>query len=220
MFHTGGTPLTSISGSSAAIVDNYHQLSEEQILQLCRGIREDSQWLIGMVENILSITRIDNEGVKLKKTPVVLEELIDSVLTRFKKRYPDQKVDVSIPEDFVSIPMDAVLIGQVLFNIMENAMQHALGMTELSLRVFTIGNKAVFEIMDDGCGMEKEQLKNIFKDYFVIRETPVDNQKRSMGIGLAVCASIIKAHDGVITAENRKGGGCCFRFTLDMEETE
>lgn len=173
-----------------------------------------------MVENILSITRIDNEGVKLKKTPVVLEELIDSVLTRFKKRYPNQKVDVSIPEDFVSIPMDAVLTGQVLFNIMENAMQHALGMTELSLRVFTIGNKAVFEIMDDGCGMEKEQLKNIFKDYFVIRETPVDNQKRSMGIGLAVCASIIKAHDGVITAENRKGGGCCFRFTLDMEETE
>ena len=218
--HDLRTPLTSISGSSAAIVDNYHQLSEEQILQLCRGIREDSQWLIGMVENILSITRIDNEGVKLKKTPVVLEELIDSVLTRFKKRYPDQKVDVSIPEDFVSIPMDAVLIGQVLFNIMENAMQHALGMTELSLRVFTIGNKAVFEIMDDGCGMEKEQLKNIFKDYFVIRETPVDNQKRSMGIGLAVCASIIKAHDGVITAENRKGGGCCFRFTLDMEETE
>lgn len=168
------------------IVDNYEQLSKEQVLQLCRGIREDSQWLIGMVENILSITRIDNEGVKLKKTPVVLEELI----------------------------------GQVIFNIMENAVQHALGMTEITLHVFILGNKAVFEIMDDGCGIEKERLKRIFKDYFEIRETPVDNQKRSMGIGLAVCASIIRAHDGVITAENRKGGGCCFRFTLDMEETE
>ncbi|MDY3039612.1 MAG: DUF4118 domain-containing protein [Roseburia inulinivorans] len=184
--HDLRTPLTSISGSSAAIVDNYEQLSKEQVLQLCRGIREDSQWLIGMVENILSITRIDNEGVKLKKTPVVLEELI----------------------------------GQVIFNIMENAVQHALGMTEITLHVFILGNKAVFEIMDDGCGIEKERLKSIFKDYFEIRETPVDNQKRSMGIGLAVCASIIRAHDGVITAENRKGGGCCFRFTLDMEETE
>lgn len=218
--HDLRTPLTSISGSSAAIVDNYEQLSKEQMLQLCHGIREDSQWLIGMVENILSITRIDNEGVMLKKTPVVLEELIDSVLIRFKKRYPDQKVDVSIPEEFVSIPMDAVLIGQVIFNIMENAVQHALGMTEITLHVFILGNKAVFEIMDDGCGIEKERLKSIFKDYFEIRETPVDNQKRSMGIGLAVCASIIRAHDGVITAENRKGGGCCFRFTLDMEETE
>ena len=191
--HDLRTPLTSISGSSAAIVDNYEQLSKEQVLQLCHGIREDSQWLIGM---------------------------IDSVLIRFKKRYPDQKVDVSIPEEFVSIPMDAVLIGQVIFNIMENAVQHALGMTEITLHVFILGNKAVFEIMDDGCGIEKERLKSIFKDYFEIRETPVDNQKRSMGIGLAVCASIIRAHDGVITAENRKGGGCCFRFTLDMEETE
>ena len=178
--HDLRTPLTSISGSSAAIVDNYERLSKEQVLQLCHGIREDSQWLIGMVENILSITRIDNEGVKLKKTPVVLEELI----------------------------------GQVIFNIMENAVQHALGMTEITLHVFILGNKAVFEIMDE------ERLKSIFKDYFEIRETPVDNQKRSMGIGLAVCASIIRAHDGVITAENRKGGGCCFRFTLDMEETE
>ena len=216
--HDLRTPLTAISGSRAALVDNYHQLTREQILQLSRGIHEDSQWLVRMVENILSITRIDNDGVQLKKTPVALEELIDSVLIKFKARYPNQKVDVHIPDEFVSIPMDAVLIGQVIINIMENAVQHATGMTEIRLNVFVIGNKAVFEIIDDGCGIEKERLKNIFKDYFEIREAPVDNQKRSMGIGLAVCASIIKAHDGVITAENRKEGGCCFRFALETEE--
>lgn len=218
--HDLRTPLTTIYGSSSAIVQNYEHLSEDQVVQLADGIREDARWLIGMVENILSITRIDNDGVKLVKTSTVLEELIDSVLTQFKKRYPDQKVNVSIPEEFTSIPMDAVLIEQVLMNLLENAVQHAKGMSVLELHVFVLGEKAVFEVRDDGCGIEKERMKGLFQDYFAVKDTPVDNQKRSMGIGLAVCASIIKAHGGVITAENRKEGGCCIRFALELEETE
>lgn len=218
--HDLRTPLTTIYGSSSAIVQNYEHLSEDQVVQLADGIREDARWLIGMVENILSITRIDNDGVKLVKTSTVLEELIDSVLTQFKKRYPDQKVNVSIPEEFTSIPMDAVLIEQVLMNLLENAVQHAKGMKVLELHVFILGEKAVFEVRDDGCGIEKERMKGLFQDYFAVKDTPVDNQKRSMGIGLAVCASIIKAHGGVITAENRKEGGCCIRFALELEETE
>ena len=82
--HDLRTPLTTIYGSSSAIVQNYEQLSEDQVVQLADGIREDARWLMGMVENILSITRIDNDGVKLVKTSTVLEELIDSVLTQFK----------------------------------------------------------------------------------------------------------------------------------------
>ena len=218
--HDLRTPLTTIYGSSSAIVQNYEHLSENQVVQLADGIREDARWLIGMVENILSITRIDNDGVKLVKTSTVLEELIDSVLTQFKKRYPDQKVNVSIPEEFTSIPMDAVLIEQVLMNLLENAVQHAKGMSVLELHVFVLGEKAVFEVWDDGCGIEKERMKGLFQDYFAVKDTPVDNQKRSMGIGLAVCASIIKAHGGVITAENRKEGGCCIRFALELEENE
>ena len=218
--HDLRTPLTTIYGSSSAIVQNYEQLSEDQVVQLADGIREDARWLIGMVENILSITRIDNDGVKLVKTSTVLEELIDSVLTQFKKRYPDQKVNVSIPEEFTSIPMDAVLIEQVLMNLLENAVQHAKGMKTLELHVFVLGDKAVFEVRDDGCGIEKERMKGLFQDYFSVKDAPVDNQKRSMGIGLAVCASIIKAHGGAITAENRKEGGCCIRFALELEETE
>lgn len=217
--HDLRTPLTTIYGSSSAIVQNYEQLSENQVVQLADGIREDARWLMGMVENILSITRIDNDGVKLVKTSTVLEELIDSVLTQFKKRYPDQKVNVSIPEEFTSIPMDAVLIEQVIINILENAVQHAQGMTELSLTVHTEGRKVVFEITDNGCGIPRERLKSIFKDYFEIKDAPVDHNKKSMGIGLAVCASIIKAHDGEISVENREEGGCIFRFTLDEEDS-
>ena len=216
--HDLRTPLTTIYGSSSVIMNQYDELSKEQILQLTKGIREDSQWLIEMVENLLSITKVDSENVNLIKTSTVLEELIDTVLMRFKKRYPEQKIHVEIPDEFISIPMDALLIEQVIVNILENAVQHAKGMTKLVLRVFVVKDHAVFEIVDDGCGIEKEHMHDIFTGYYEKKEAPVDSQKRSMGIGLSVCASIIKAHDGEITVENRAEGGCCFRFALKMEE--
>lgn len=216
--HDLRTPLTTIYGSSSVIMKQYDDLSKEQVLQLTKGIQEDSQWLIGMVENLLSVTKIDGENVHLIKKPTVLEELIDTVLIRFKKRYPNQKIHVEIPEDFISIPMDAVLIEQVIVNILENAVQHAIGMKNLTLRVFIVKKNAVFEVIDDGCGIPKERMNDIFTGYFEKKEAPVDSQKSSMGIGLSVCASIIKAHDGEISVESRAEGGCCFRFVLNMED--
>lgn len=215
--HDLRTPLTTIYGSSSAMVERFDCLTKEQVLQLANGIRDDSQWLMAMVENLLSVTRIDNDGVKIIKSSIVLEELVDAVLVRFKKRYPFQKINVDIPDDFISIPMDAVLIEQVIVNILENAVQHAIGMTQIDLRVFVVGKQAIFEISDNGCGIDRERIQNIFTGYFEKKEGPADNQKSSMGIGLSVCASIIKAHEGSIAVENRKNGGCCFRFALDME---
>lgn len=216
--HDLRTPLTTIYGSSSAMIENFDELSDAQKLELAEGIREDAQWMVGMVENLLSVTRMENKGVKLHKTPVVLEELIDSVLTRFRKRYPKQQVEVNIPDDFISIPMDAVLITQVIVNMLENAVQHATGMTKLTLNVFVQENNAVFEIIDDGCGIPKNRIDEIFTGYYEKKEVPVDNQKRSTGIGLSVCASVIKAHEGEISVKNLKTGGCCFRFLLKMED--
>lgn len=216
--HDLRTPLTTIYGSSSAMVENVNELSKEQIAELADGIKEDAQWLIGMVENLLSVTKIDNGGVKLIKTPVVLEELIDSVILRFKKRYPKQEVQIEIPDEFINIPMDAVLITQVLVNMLENAVQHAKGMTRLILRVTVEEENAVFEIIDDGCGIPKERMERIFTGYYENGDLPADNQKRNMGIGLSVCASVIKAHEGEISVENLKEGGCCFKFSLKMEE--
>jgi len=218
--HDLRTPLTTIYGSSSAMVENYDELTKDQIMELADDIREDAQWLIGMVENLLSVTKIDSGDVKLIKTLVVLEELIDSVVIRFKKRYPKQKIQIEIPDDFINIPMDAVLMTQVIINMLENAVQHAKGMQNLVLRVTTEGDEAVFEIIDDGCGIPKERMDRIFTGYFETGDLPADNQKRNMGIGLSVCASVIKAHESEITVENRKEGGCCFRFALKMEEED
>ena len=218
--HDLRTPLTTIYGSSSAIIDKYDQLNKEQVLQLAEGIKEDSEWLMGMVENLLSVTKIDNQGVKLKTNPTVLEELIDSVLIRFKRRYPKQKIQIEIPDDFIIISMDPVLIEQVIVNLLENAVQHAKGMTELKLCVRTEENNAIFEIIDNGCGIPKDRMGSIFTGYYEKKDAPIDNQKRSMGIGLSVCASIIKAHGSKIGVRNLKNGGCCFYFSLLMEKME
>ncbi len=216
--HDLRTPLTTIYGASSSIVENYDKLNDRQKLQMASGIKEDSEWLIRMVENLLSITRIDSGSVKLIKTPSVLEELIDSVLLKFKKRYPDQCVEIDIPDDVIVIPMDAILIEQVIINILENAIHHAEGFTRLSLRVFTMDGKAIFEIADNGCGIPNEKLDRIFRGYNDKSEDMSDTKSRNAGIGLSVCATIIKAHGGNITAENVKDGGALFRFSLTTEE--
>ena len=217
--HDLRTPLTTIYGASSSVIENYGKLNDKQKLQMVSGIKEDSEWLIRMVENLLSITRIDSGSVQLIKTPTVLDELIDAVILKFKKRYPDQRVEIDIPDDVIIIPMDAILIEQVLINILENAIHHAEGFTRLSLHVFTIDSKAIFEISDNGCGIPSDKLDHIFMGYNDTAEAASDTQSRNAGIGLSVCATIVKAHGGDITAENAKGGGAVFRCSLTTEDT-
>lgn len=215
--HDLRTPLTTIYGSTSAMLDNYDSFSDELKLKMLNGIKEDSEWLTRMVENLLSVTRLDGGNVKLLKSSTVLEELLDSVLTKFRKRFPNVQINVDIPDDFVAIPMDAILIEQVMVNLLENAAHHAKGMSVVELRVFTIDGKAVFEVADDGCGIPPERLSAVFSGYWSSNTAPADTKLNS-GIGLSVCAAIIKAHGGDIHAENRKSGGALFRFTLDCEE--
>lgn len=217
--HDLRTPLTSIYGSTSAVIENYDTLSKEQNLKLLGDVQKDSQWLIHMVENLLSVTRIDSSKVSLSKTPVVLEELIDSVLVKFKKRCPEQNIDVEIPDDFISIPMDPILIEQVLLNILENAVYHAKGMTELVLKVELNDKNAIFSVLDNGCGISAEVKDKIFNGYVSHSDAPSDGSRNNMGIGLSVCSTIVKAHGGTIYAENRAEGGAKFYFTLQAEDT-
>ena len=219
--HDIRTPLTSIYGATSVIMENYDSLSKDKQLKLLGEIHEDSQWLIRMVENLLSVTRIDNNVTKVNKDFVVLEELVDSLIVKFKKHYPKQEVFVEVPNEFISIPMDPILIQQVLMNIMENAVIHAKGMTQLEISVRVEDKKAVFEVKDDGCGIPDERLKQLFTGYLERENSiPMDGSRNNMGIGLSVCYTIIKAHGGTIYAENRSEGGALFAFTLDMEDED
>ena len=216
--HDLRTPLTTIYGASSSVIENYDKFSDKQKMQMAIGIKEDAEWLIRMVENLLSITKIDDGRVKLLKTPTVLDELIDSVLLKFKKRYPEVKMSPSLPDALVLIPIDAILVEQVIFNILENAVQHANGMTQLSLSVSLSDGGAIFQIADDGCGIDKDRLDTLFTLGYASSSAATDTQKRNFGIGLSVCATIVKAHGGSITAENVKNGGAVFSFSIPVEE--
>ena len=215
--HDLRTPLTSIYGSCAAIIENFDSIPREKQLLLLQDMQADSQWLNRMVENLLSVTRVDADKVRLSKNSVVLEELIDALLVKFHKHYPNTTVQVSIPEEFISIPMDSMLIEQVLMNLLENAVFHAHGMRNLWLRVEIENNHAVFSVEDDGCGIPEERMSHLFSG-LLDSEAPADSTRSNMGIGLSVCRTIIKAHGSELKAGNRPEGGAAFRFTLSMEE--
>lgn len=217
--HDLRTPLTTIYGSASVLMENRDSMTQEQQQTILQGIKEDSDWLIRMVENLLSVTRLDSGRVKIVKTPTVLEELVDAVLMKFKHRYPNVVVRIDIPDEILVIPMDAILIEQVLINLFENAVHHAYGMTHIRFRVFTLGKRAVFELEDDGCGIPPERLPYIFSGYFDDQRDMYDSRTHNAGIGLSVCSTIIKAHGGDICAENKKQGGAIIRFMLHTEET-
>ena len=217
--HDLRTPLTTIYGASSALLDQETDFTQEQRRRMLRSIQEDAEWLSSLVEKLLSVTRLDGGNVVLIKTETVVEELIDAVLIKFAKRYPEQEVQVDIPEEFLAVPMDALLIQQVLINLLENAVQHAKGMTSLGLRVYQTAGKAVFEVYDDGCGIPEEKRKQIFSGAYLAEGWSSDEKAKNAGIGLSVCAAIIRAHGGEIQAENRESGGLLVRFTLNLEET-
>ena len=217
--HDLRTPLTSIYGACSTMIENYDEITKEKQLKLLDDMRNDSQWLVRMVENLLSVTRIDNKKIRLAKNETVLEELIDAVLVKFRKHYPQHKVQVCLPEEFISIPMDAILIQQVLMNLLENAVFHAHGMTNLWLTVEKKNAKAIFTISDDGCGIPADRMDSLFTGLLDSQE-PTDNSRSNMGIGLSVCSAIVKAHGSEITARNKTEGGAEFSFALELEEQE
>lgn len=217
--HDLRTPLTTIYSASSTLRTKGERLTREQRDEMLKSIEEDSAWLVRMVENLLSVTRLGNEQLEIEKTPVILDELVDSVMTKFLSRYPTQRVSVDIPEEIVVVSVDPILIEQVLMNLLENAVLHAEGMTGISLRVFVLAETVIFEVADDGCGIRADRLKQIFTGTIGVQSGAADAKKRNVGIGLSVCATIVQAHGGEITAENRRGGGALFRFTLRREES-
>ena len=215
--HDLRTPLTSIYGACSAMLENFDEIPRQTHIKLLSDVCADAQWLVRMVENLLSVTRVDANTVNLSKNNTVLEELIDTVLVKFRKHYPATDVLVEIPEEFVSIPMDAMLISQVLMNLLENAVFHAKGMKHLWLRVEIRGLWAYFFVEDDGCGIPPEKMLKLFTG-MLDSEAPTDLSRSSMGIGLSVCSAIIKAHGGEIWAKARPGGGTEVGFRLEMED--
>ncbi len=217
MSHDIRTPLTSIVGNTAAVLEDRGALTMEQKRALLRDVNEDAQWLVRVVENILSITRIRGEGV-ISTEVELAEEVAGSAARKFTKRFPDSHVSVEIPDEVLLAPMDATLIQQVILNLLENAVIHG-GATEMRLRVERSGDEALFSVSDNGGGIPAERLATLFDGAISDGARGADG-KRNMGIGLSVCHTIVRAHGGTMTAKNQPEGGACLQFTLPLKEME
>ena len=218
--HDLRTPLTSIIGSSSAILENYDVFTDDVKKEMIGHVRDDAQWLMRLVENILSITRVGvgNSSVDLRKTPEAVEEIAAEAVAKFRARYKDVTVHVHVPGELLLVPMDATLIEQVCINLMDNAVQHGKTTTRVDLVVMRQGSNAVFIVTDDGQGIDKAVLPKMFKETFMHASVQQGDVKRNLGIGLSACMSIVRAHGGDMHAENRIGGGAMVSFSLPLEE--
>ena len=213
--HDLRTPLTSIIGSSDSFTENYKDLSDQEKLSLVSTINEDSHWLLNMVENLLSVTRIQDDTGTVKKEDEVVEEVVSEAIIRLKKRIPDIKIHVQAPEAVLIIPMDPLLIEQVLMNLMENAFVHSESTAPIDLKITEEADYVTFHVMDYGKGIDEHAISLILKGEYTAPKT--SDTHRGMGIGLSICNTIVQAHGGQITARNHDSGAQ-FSFTLPKEE--
>ncbi|WP_458407280.1 sensor histidine kinase [Anaerotignum sp.] len=212
--HDLRTPLTGIIGSASTLLENGSVIGEEISKKMLTDIQQDAEWLIHMVENLLSVTRITGGTTTLKKQDEIVEEVVAEAVMRIRKRFPSGKIDVTVPDELLIVPMDATLIEQVLINLMENSIRHSGSPLPLSLKVSRKKSGAVFTISDQGKGIDPSRIPDIFDGK---PNKGSSDSSRGLGIGLSICKSIILAHDGKIYAENNLNGGASFTFVLPMK---
>lgn len=215
--HDIRTPLTGIVGATETLMEE-KSLSEDEREMLLQNANEDARWLIRVVENLLSVTRIGAQNASpLIKAPGIAEEVIESAVAKFSRK-PTLPVEVQLPDEVLVVPMDEVLIEQVLLNLLENAARHGKTATKVTISLERKRKNAVITICDDGEGIEPHLLPKLFDSS--THQTQQGDKKRNMGIGLSVCRTIVQAHGGTILGENRPEGGAQFTIELPMEEKE
>lgn len=219
--HDLRTPLTGIIGNSSSYLEMGDKLSEAEKSELMEHINSDANWLLNMVENLLSVTRINNETTSVAKSLEPVDEVASAAVIHFRQRFPETevRVKVKVPDDIVMVMMDAMLIQQVIINILQNAQMHANSTKPLELTIDEDEEKVFFHIRDYGVGIDESRLETIFDgEGYRPDETKTDGYK-GMGIGLSICKTIINAHGGKIIAINHPDGAE-FRFSLPKEKEE
>lgn len=215
--HDLRTPLTGIIGASELILDSYDAFDASSVKKLATDIKEESTWLYNSVQNILDMTRISEGKMTLKRNFEAVDDIISQTLTLVPQLTSSGRLHVSTPEDIIVVNVDGRLIVHVLVNLLDNACKHSGDNTSIELKAHRDNKNVVFEVSDNGKGIDADIYDTIF-DGFVTTHKNVADGSRGVGLGLAICKAIVAAHSGSITAENQKTGGALFRVTLPLEE--
>ena len=215
--HDLRTPLTSISGHAGILLSNESALSCEKRKQLYTDIYDDSLWLINLIENLLAVTKIEDGTMNLNLSAELMDEVIAEALRHCNYERKNHPVHVVQPDDIIMAKMDARLIVQVVINIVDNAIKYTPEGCTINISVNKVGGKVVVDIADDGPGISNDVKPQVF-DMFYTGSNKIADSRRSLGLGLALCKSIIHAHGGEISVFDNQPKGTVFRFTLPAEE--
>lgn len=214
--HDIRTPLSSIVGASSTLLEQ--KLSGEDQEALLSGIHRDAVWLVRVTENLLSVTRFSGDEVRLKKEDEVLEEIIGSAIRKYHRTPNALPVNVELPDEILVLPMDGVLMEQVLINLFDNVSAHGETASQIWLTVSKAEGNVTVSVEDDGKGVPASLLPHVLDGTMQQTKRPRSDDRRNMGIGLSVCNSIIRAHGGSLSAGQSPHGGAAFRFRLPCKE--
>lgn len=213
--HDLRTPLTTISGSLSAIIENAN-MKPDLRNELLINAKNDADWLYSIVENMLSVTKVSDERSIVKREELI-EEVISEAVVKFKKNNKNIYIEITGTDEPDFIPMDAMLIEQVIINLLENSKTHGKA-NKIIISVKNIcKNEVGIYIKDNGIGIKHNLLNHLFDGSL---ELNGNDKNRFMGIGLAVCQAIVKAHGGKISAHNPTNGGAEFMFTIPRGNTD
>jgi len=215
--HDLRTPLTSISGNASNLLYHYKVLDDDTREQIFTDIYDESEWLIRLVENLLSVTRIENGEMQISKTPEVLDDVVDEALKHIDRNKAEHNITVTRPDDIVVAEMDAKLIIQVIINIVNNAIKYTQKGSDINIEYTATDDDVIISISDNGPGMDDNMKAHAF-DMFYTGQNKVADSKKSMGLGLALCRAVIEAHGGKINIESNTPSGCIFTFNLKKGE--
>lgn len=215
--HDLRTPLTSISGNASNLMSNGNNFDDKTKIKLYTDIYDDSMWLINLVENLLSVTRIEQGQMRLNINTELLSEVVDEALRHTNRKSAEHKISVETEDELMLVKIDARLIVQVVINIVDNAIKYTPAGSEIKIYSKAQNGKAVVTVSDNGGGISDEIKPHIF-EMFYSGANKVADSRRSMGLGLALCKTIINAHGGEISVSDNNPHGCIFKFTLPLGE--
>ena len=217
--HDIRTPLTSISGNASNLLSHYHQLDDQTREQIFSDIYDDSEWLIDLVENLLSISRIENGQMELHLSSEVMSDVIEESLRHVDRNAAEHFITVRNTDEILLVDMDANLIMQVLINLINNAVKNTPPGSEICIESRQAGAEAVVTVRDNGPGIADDVKPHIFEMFYTGRNKVADG-RRGLGLGLALCKSIVESHHGRITLTDNDPSGCCFTVSLPMNEVQ
>ena len=215
--HDLRTPLTSISGNAAVLLKNGASLDEQKRNALYADIYEDALWLIHLVENLLSVTRIENGSMQLHLQTELMEEVIAEAVRHVDRRKTAHTILLEESDEMLLAKMDGRLIMQVVINLVNNAIQYTREGSEIKIITKRVGETIQVSVADNGAGIPDADKEKLFELFYTAGHT-ISDQGRGMGLGLPLCKSIITAHGGQITIGDNHPHGAVFTFTLQAEE--